>query len=106
MWEKKRRSRRYPLLGGSDNDAAGQSILEHVVRLEVSGCSGEGREAGQTQLEARRRRLGWWGRRLRRQPLHDVTGKHSKLWVAAVLLDEHYNSHRKHWKTGTAWYSL
>lgn len=84
--KEKRRRQRYPLLGSSDDDAAGQSAFKHIIRLEVSGCSREGREAGQTQLEARRWRFWGRGRRLRCHPLRCITEKQSELGVVAVPL--------------------
>lgn len=63
----------HPFFRGSHDDAAGQAGVKHIVRLELAGRSGQGGEAGQTQLEAGRRGFGRRGRRrLRRHPLHDT----------------------------------
>lgn len=70
----------YPFFRGPHDDAAGQPGVEHVVRLELAGRSGQGGEAGQTQLEAGRRGFGRRGRRrLRRHPLHDTDRNRVKL---------------------------
>ena len=62
----------YPLLNVSDNDAAGQPVVEHFFcGFQLPGGSGERRETGETQLETRRRRF-WGGRRrLGRHSLHN-----------------------------------
>lgn len=64
----------YPFFRGPHDDAAGQPGVKHVVRLELAGRSGQGGEAGQTQLEAGRRGFGRRRRRrLRRHPLQTET---------------------------------
>lgn len=60
----------YLVLRSSNHSTAAQPVVQGLVRLQLARCSGQGGEAGETQLEAGRRRLGRRRRRLRSGSLH------------------------------------
>lgn len=77
-------TRPYLFLCTFDRNAAAQPVVKHLVGLQLAGCSRQGGEAGQTQLEARRRGFGRGGRRGRSRPLqekktHDKTPRWSAM---------------------------
>lgn len=65
-------TRPYLFLCSFDRDAAAQPVIKHLVGLQLAGCSWQGGEAGQTQLETRRRGFGRGRRRRRSRPLQDT----------------------------------
>lgn len=56
----------YLFLCCSDDSAAAQPVIKGLVWLQLAGCSGQGGEAGEPQLETGRRGFGRGRRRLRR----------------------------------------
>lgn len=71
-------ARPYLFLCSFDRNGAAQPVVKHLVGLQLAGCSRQGGEAGQTQLETGRRGFGRGRRRRRSRPLQENTKSHDK----------------------------